>query len=119
MDLRLLIPSFASDAFEKFLELPTTILPQHLHCFAIINVNLEFLDLVEAEYTAAELRNVFSQLVTASIHCYKFTVETYHRPSDQTIETLKLISADLSKRGVELALWWQDDEEPTQNHRLI
>ena len=119
MDLGLLIPSFASNACDKFLELPTTMLLQRLHCFAITNVNLEFLDLVEAEYTGAERRNVFGQLVTALTHCYQFTVETYQRPTDHTIETLKLIGADLGKMGVELALWCQGDEEPNKNHRLI
>ncbi|CAA9965435.1 hypothetical protein PTMSG1_08794 [Pyrenophora teres f. maculata] len=104
MDIGMLVHSFAEDACDELLELPVTVLPQYLEHFAITNVNLGFLGCVVHAYTAAEHRNVFGQLMTDLPHCHHFTVETYATPSNEAVETLKLIGVDLGKRGVELEL---------------
>ncbi|PZD34872.1 hypothetical protein A1F97_03675 [Pyrenophora tritici-repentis] len=120
MDIGMLVHSFAENACDELLKLPVTVLPQCLEHFTITNVNLGFLRRVVAAYTASERRNVFGQLMTGLPHCHYFTVETYRKPSDWTVEALKLIGIDLYKSGVELALWVrQDNGEIEKNDRLV
>jgi hypothetical protein len=118
MELGLLVHSFFENATTELLKLPATVLPENLKRFDVTNVKLDFLNRVASLYDAPERQDVFGQLMASLPCCDLFIVETYEKPSQETLNTFKLIDADPQDMEVNFELWLQNEDD-MEDVRLI
>lgn len=107
IDLGILIQSFAEDAPDQLLALPSSSsIPLDLRHLALLNVSPGFLEQIAQDFAATQRRDVFAQLMTALSNCDSFAIETYMEPSEETIEWFEYIEAGLTVMGVDFSVWW-------------